>query len=110
MIASKSPGFTTHPPELPEYEYSSEGFRQRVQENKYDTIPGFGPVKVGRILLQDHGYEVSYRNIKLRLPSVSSGRNEARKRPAAFPFLLPPPDHLERPEQIHPCHQSSLLR
>lgn len=49
-----------------EYERFTEAFRRDVQESKYVTSPGFGEWKEGRILLQDHGDEVHFRNIKIR--------------------------------------------
>ena len=49
-----------------EFERSSEDFRQRVAASKYHTIPGFGEWTDGHILLQDHGNEVSFRNLKIR--------------------------------------------
>jgi hypothetical protein len=40
--------------------------KQLVAMSKYKTIPGFGLVDKGRILLQDHGNKVYYKNIKIR--------------------------------------------
>ncbi len=48
------------------YERFTDAFRRDVQESKYVTSPGFGEGKEGRILLQDHGDEVHFRNIKIR--------------------------------------------
>lgn len=42
-------------------------FRQRVLESKFRKWPGFGELRKGHILLQDHGDEVSFRNIKIRI-------------------------------------------
>jgi hypothetical protein len=42
-------------------------FRQRVHESKFKKWPGYGELRQGHILLQDHGDEVSFRNIKIRL-------------------------------------------
>jgi len=39
-----------------------------IQESKYHKIADFGQWQDGHILLQDHGDEVSFRNIKLRMP------------------------------------------
>lgn len=49
-----------------EYELGSSELKALIAESKYKTIPGFGEVRKGHILLQDHGHEVWFRNIKLR--------------------------------------------
>lgn len=50
-----------------EYERGSDEWKKAVSESKFKSTPGFGEVKEGRLLLQDHGNEVSYRNIKVRV-------------------------------------------
>jgi hypothetical protein len=49
-----------------EYERATPEWRELVQKSKFKGSPGFGEVKEGRILLQDHGNLVSFRNIKIR--------------------------------------------
>jgi hypothetical protein len=51
---------------LVEFERGSPDFRKRVAGSKYAKWPAFGELPAGHILLQDHGNEVSFRNIKLR--------------------------------------------
>jgi hypothetical protein len=49
-----------------EYVRASPEMKALIAESKYKTIAGFGEVKKGHILLQDHGNEVWFRNIKIR--------------------------------------------
>ena len=49
-----------------EFERGSPEFRQLVAESKYHNIPDFGEWADGHILLQEHGSEVHFRNVKIR--------------------------------------------
>ena len=49
-----------------EYERKSEAYRKLVKESKYVVWPNFGEAETGQILLQEHGYPVFFRNIKIR--------------------------------------------
>jgi hypothetical protein len=49
-----------------EFERGSPAFRTAVEESKFKNIPDFGEWPSGHILLQEHGSEVSFRNLKIR--------------------------------------------
>jgi len=49
-----------------EYERRNDKGRELVATSKFKTSPGFGEVNEGRILLQDHGNVVAFKNIKIR--------------------------------------------
>jgi hypothetical protein len=37
-----------------------------LAKSKYRTIPGFADRRAGHIILQDHGDEIYFRNLKIR--------------------------------------------
>ena len=49
-----------------EYDLDSADFALRLEHSKYRSIEGFAERRVGPIVLQDHGDDVWFRNIKIR--------------------------------------------
>ena len=49
-----------------EYEAGSPALTQAVAKTKFKDIPGYGTKFPSRLLLQDHGAEVWFRNLKIR--------------------------------------------
>jgi hypothetical protein len=49
-----------------EFDRDSPRFRATVAESKFHVYPHFGKLDRGYILLQDHGFPVWFRNIKIR--------------------------------------------
>ncbi|MDF9797221.1 hypothetical protein OKW21_002484 [Catalinimonas alkaloidigena] len=49
-----------------EYDRFSEEFKEKINNSKYKDWDGFGVWESGHILLQDHGNQVFYKNIKVR--------------------------------------------
>lgn len=49
-----------------EYERSTPEWRELVETSKFKPVNGFGEAAEGRILLQDHGNAVSFKNIKIK--------------------------------------------
>ncbi len=55
-----------------EYDRDSPEFKAILAESKYKVFPEYGHAASGYLLLQDHGFPVSFRNIKIHeLPAVS---------------------------------------
>ena len=50
-----------------EYERNSQMWKALVDYSKYKVWPGFGTAEEGHILLQDHGDEVWFKNIKIKV-------------------------------------------
>jgi hypothetical protein len=57
-----------------EYERGSPDFRVAVAASKYKKITGFGEWPAGHILLQEHGFAVSFRSVKIRALSLPQPR------------------------------------
>ncbi len=53
------------------YERGSDAFKSLVAGSKYKDIPGFGLIEKGRLLLQDHGNKVHFKNIKIKETTAS---------------------------------------
>ena len=51
---------------LLEFELGSGSMDSALAKSKYRSIPGFADRRKGHIVLQDHGDEVYFRNIKVR--------------------------------------------
>jgi hypothetical protein len=52
--------------EVVDVELGSEDWNKRVAESKFAAWPKFGKNKKGHIVLQDHGDEVWYRNMRIK--------------------------------------------
>lgn len=55
-----------------EYTRFTPQFRADVKQSKYKTWPAFGELHEGHLLLQDHGDNIYFRNIKVRVLKPAS--------------------------------------
>jgi hypothetical protein len=53
-----------------DYVLGSADFEARLEASKYKPIAGFAEKRKGHIVLQDHGDDVWFRNIKIRDLSI----------------------------------------
>jgi hypothetical protein len=54
------------------YELESPALKKAIIDSKFNTVARFGKLQKGHILLQDHGDQVWYRNIRIRRLSGQS--------------------------------------
>lgn len=59
-----------------EFELGTPRMDSLLALSKYRSIPNFAQRRVGHIVLQDHGDEVYFRSIKIRLFDTAASRNE----------------------------------
>lgn len=75
------------------FKLGSKQWDARVAKSKFAKFPGFGKAGEGHICLQDHGNEVAFRNIKIRVLGDGAGPKNpidgklAMKGVPAFPNL-----------------------
>ena len=55
-----------------QYERGSDDFREKVRQSKFATYEKFGEADKGHILIQDHGSEMVFRNIRIRELSATT--------------------------------------
>jgi hypothetical protein len=70
VVSGRQVGHWLNGQKVVAYELGTEAFRAAVAKSKYKNILGFGEWADGHILLQDHGDQVSFRNIKIRVPAA----------------------------------------
>jgi hypothetical protein len=57
-----------------EYDLASPALLEAIAKSKYKDVPGYGTKTRTRILLQDHGDQVRFRNLKIRTISVKESK------------------------------------
>lgn len=50
-----------------DYERGSKDFKDKVSKSKFSEYKNFGEADKGHILLQDHGSQMAFRNIKIKV-------------------------------------------
>jgi hypothetical protein len=50
-----------------EFDMGSDDLKERIAKSKYKSVPGFGVKIASPILLQDHGGDISFRSIKIKV-------------------------------------------
>lgn len=58
-----------------EYELWSPDWKARVAKSKFNAMPEYGKAKKGHLALQDHGDEVAYRSLKIKVLPGGEGTN-----------------------------------
>jgi hypothetical protein len=58
-----------------EYELWSPDWKARVAKSKFNAMPRYGMEKTGYIALQDHGNEVAFRNMKIKVLGGQAATN-----------------------------------
>lgn len=53
-----------------EFDMGSDDLKARIAKSKYRKVANFGGATRSPILLQDHGDEIAFRNLKLRVPAA----------------------------------------
>jgi hypothetical protein len=53
-----------------EFECGSDDLKARIAKSKFKAVANFGEKARSPILLQDHGDEISFRSIKVRVPDT----------------------------------------
>ena len=59
-----------------ECERGSEDFRERVSQSKFAAYENFGEAEKGHILIQDHGSEMEFRNMRIREITATTNNSE----------------------------------
>ncbi len=54
-----------------EYELHSPAWQALVDASKFKSMPDYGMAASGRICLQDHGNQVWFRNVKIKVPQAA---------------------------------------